>query len=134
MCLFVTVDVEVNQTELIFNIPQVTLVFCSLEMIARCRVLNQSAIKIASALCFPQMPQHGSENLMVTPFKRLIIYFLEEYGIFREKAQSFTVTRCLTSTIPNRMTVFAFTSLCVVNSESASLRTSRASLYSPERQ
>lgn len=66
--------------------------FCLFKVVTRGCVLNQSAIQIISlCLCFPKMPQYGSENLMVTTLKRFIVYLLKERRVFREDAQGFSV-------------------------------------------
>jgi hypothetical protein len=54
---FVTaIDMEVNESKLIFNVRQVTSVLCSLEVVTSSRVLDQSTINVVAALLgFPEV-------------------------------------------------------------------------------
>jgi hypothetical protein len=81
------IDMEVNESKLIFNVRQVTSVLCSLEVVTSSRVLDQSTINVVAALLgFPKVTQHSTESDVVTTFERFVVDLLTQIRVFRENA------------------------------------------------
>lgn len=96
MSLFAVVDREIQKTQVVFDIREITSMLCLLKVITRSSLFYERTIEVVSrSFRCPKIFEHVAECLVITTFECLVVDLLKQRLVIREKRQCFTERVCV---------------------------------------